>query len=365
MKVLIFANALPPRAGGIERHTHGLATYLASIPEIEVAIACAKSLPSSDEKRNYKVIEFPSYFIANRLPIPSPIATGQWRQLITEINSADMVILQSHLFPLNWICTFLARKIPKRVWITHSSGYIPDKNFMIQSLIRIWEQFGIYLLNRFTNYHVTTSMNSRQWMESIGITDIRVIPNAINPQDFSIRDQNLFSKTKVQFLFAGRLLEGKGGEEAIKLLNNLSRYTSRLFELTVIGTGPELDRMIEEANKSNFTVHFLGEINHKEVIKVMLHSDILLFTSQIPESMPTIILEAAASGMLVVSVPTEGIEALVKANVILSESIEFLPQIIGSAINAVEQSRVVGKDASSYILDNFTWEKSSNLLLKL
>jgi len=59
MKVLIVAGFIPPRIGGIERHTHGLASYLSGEPDTQVVVSYSSLKGTLKEKSLYRVIAFP------------------------------------------------------------------------------------------------------------------------------------------------------------------------------------------------------------------------------------------------------------------------------------------------------------------
>lgn len=114
-------------------------------------------------------------------------------------------------------------------------------------------------------------------------------------------------------LFVGRLVEKKGVEYLIKAMT-LVRENIPDMELLIVGSGPlqvELVRLSERLGLSE-SVHFLGTRQHDEISALLHAAEVACVPSIIDsrgetEGMPTVVLEAMASGARVVGSRVNGI----------------------------------------------------------
>ena len=124
---------------------------------------------------------------------------------------------------------------------------------------------------------------------------------------------NLVSLPDRFVLFVGRLVEKKGVEYLIRAMA-LVREEIPDIELVVVGSGPLSDELAELAEHWELSevVHFLGALEHDGVAALLGMADIACVPSIIDshgetEGMPTVVLEAMASGARVVGTRVNGI----------------------------------------------------------
>lgn len=121
----------------------------------------------------------------------------------------------------------------------------------------------------------------------------------------------------IKLLTVGRMVEKKGIEYAIRAVSQLvQKYPD--IHYTLIGDGPlrkVLERLTDELGISD-NVHFLGPKNQTDIIDAMKRSDIFLAPSVTArdgdmEGTPTVLMEAHAMKMLVLSTFHSGIPEVV------------------------------------------------------
>jgi len=118
------------------------------------------------------------------------------------------------------------------------------------------------------------------------------IPNAIDTA--WLRDACEMNSTPRTFTFIGRNEKRKG----LKLLNEVLKEINSDFTFNFIGEIHEYDRISSEVS-TQFIYH--GELKSEEKIKdVLQNSDVLVLPS-FSEGMPTVILEAMASGCAIIA----------------------------------------------------------------
>lgn len=110
-------------------------------------------------------------------------------------------------------------------------------------------------------------------------------------------DESLFKYSALggdKVLFAGRMLEEKGGRIAAKAVREC---WSKLSGAVFVGEGPEETLIKKEL--SMFSVGYLPLISHSELAEVMQRNDIFLFPStREGESLGLVVVEAIFSGMI-------------------------------------------------------------------
>jgi glycosyltransferase involved in cell wall biosynthesis len=101
MKILIVSPFLPPRVGGIERHSLELAKALQRLGHKISFLTSKFNSGMGVVNDNFDIYLVPSQIILGRLPIP--IINRSTIGIFGQINKSnfDLVIIQSHLFPLS------------------------------------------------------------------------------------------------------------------------------------------------------------------------------------------------------------------------------------------------------------------------
>ncbi len=115
-----------------------------------------------------------------------------------------------------------------------------------------------------------------------------------------------------------RLIEKKGVDTLIEALGLLHRKTIP-FEATIIGDGPERAALEAQAEAEAIgdRCRFTGWLPHEEVIEQLRLHDVCVLPARVAangdrDALPTVLLEAMATGMPVVSTPVGGIPEIVE-----------------------------------------------------
>ena len=125
--------------------------------------------------------------------------------------------------------------------------------------------------------------------------------------------QNYFGQNnKNVILYVGRLAEIKGIYYLIKAMS----YVKDAI-LIIVGEGPERQKLEYLAKESQNEIYFWGSKTHKELKKIYASADVFVVPSitddrGAQEGLPTVIMEAMASGLPVVASNTGGIPQLIK-----------------------------------------------------
>jgi len=157
------------------------------------------------------------------------------------------------------------------------------------------------------------------------------------------KQQKITSNKPIKLVYVGRTEPRKTLELVIESLVILKSKKIK-YKLTLVGGSEgyqdyweKISKMISE-NHLEKSIEILGEIENKEIPKILQQQDILLFTSDernfpITEGLPNVLLEGMANGLAIITtsvagVPeiiTEGNGFIVKSNPRkIAEKVEFL-----------------------------------------
>ncbi|MFH1990697.1 MAG: glycosyltransferase family 4 protein [Patescibacteria group bacterium] len=168
---------------------------------------------------------------------------------------------------------------------------------------------------------ICVSDEIKQDLRDIGITSdkLEVISSGIHLSDFENKNQEEIQKIKEQYskpiiISVGNLRKSKGQIYLIgafkKLKNNFNLAT-----LLLVGDGPDR-KYLESQTKEIPGIYFLGQQEHDKIIEYLYASDIFVLpsinTPNDREGTSTVIMEAMAAGLPIITTKVGGNVVLVK-----------------------------------------------------
>lgn len=153
---------------------------------------------------------------------------------------------------------------------------------------------------------------------------VKVLPPGISLNNWKYSNPaKRFDGKKIYYLFVGRLVEKKSPLQLIDAFNICKNNLNNQFnpELVICGSGPLMNEVINKINNLdlNNDVHILGACSHQTVKDWMAKAHIYVQHSihainGDSEGLPNSIVEAAASGLPIISTRHSGILDIVKEN---------------------------------------------------
>jgi glycosyltransferase involved in cell wall biosynthesis len=151
----------------------------------------------------------------------------------------------------------------------------------------------------------------------ISFRNTKIVYGAIDGEPYAgVRNTNEPKET-LSLLYVGRVTHEKGVHTAIEAVGRLVRdHGLKDLELTVVGDGDEdyvsaLHQLVEQKDIASFVTFLPAQ--PKEALPALYHrSDILLFTSIWAEPFGRVIVEAMASGTIVVGTAVGGAAEILK-----------------------------------------------------
>lgn len=143
---------------------------------------------------------------------------------------------------------------------------------------------------------------------------VHVVPNGLDMEDASCMPQRVSHPkvhgSKFKLLYVGRLAPEKGIHVLLESLAHLPRDS---FELTIVGAGQEMDKLLALSRSRGLEqfVRFVGSVRKEEVWGYYRDADLLVVPS-ISEGQGVVIIEAMAIGVPVIASRVGGIPELVE-----------------------------------------------------
>lgn len=103
--------------------------------------------------------------------------------------------------------------------------------------------------------------------------------------------------TGIKVAYIGRLVKEKGVQTAIEAVG-LLRGQGEDVDLVIAGNGPLADGI---ASLAEAHIHFVGALTPADVCSLMSNVDIFCYPSTYPEGLPSVLLEAAAHKLAIIS----------------------------------------------------------------
>ncbi|HVA98220.1 MAG TPA: glycosyltransferase family 4 protein, partial [Bacteroidia bacterium] len=186
-----------------------------------------------------------------------------------------------------------------------------------------------------------------------GISKEKIVQIPIGIDESWLNTMALKIHSPRKFIFIGRYERRKGIEELTKTIKQL--LPKHRFSIDFIGAIPEYKKIKSSA------VFYYGSITEVKKIKQLLSQADVLICPSFSEGMPTVILEAMASGLAVIATDVGAVSEQVtekNGKLITPVNINELKQAIIEFINMPEDELLKMKQYSmERISDNFTWDK--------
>jgi glycosyltransferase involved in cell wall biosynthesis len=187
----------------------------------------------------------------------------------------------------------------------------------------------------------------------------RVVPNALQPADFTPHKPN---PDAADFLFIGELRQLKGVDV---LLGALAKIAARFpVRAVIVGAGPDavaFHSLAEDLKIGNL-VDFLGALPARTAFPL---GRCLVVPSR-AESMPYIVLEAAAAGMPMLATDVGGIPEIVNGTdtpLLPTGDVGALAQAMQAFVDAPEVAKARATRLQAVVAERFTVERAAGEVL--
>jgi glycosyltransferase involved in cell wall biosynthesis len=313
MHILVLNSEYPPIGGGASNASAYLATQLVKLGQrVTVLTAAYKRLPREETIEGVRVLRLPGLRSqADRsttleqiiFMIVSTLGLAKVRRLQPDVvlaffgaPSGVAAWFWSYFLKLPYIVSLRGGDVP---------GFRPydfarQHRLLGPLLRRVWRRAGAVVAN---------SEGLRQLGNSFEPNvSIQVIPNGVDLEAFHLGER---AWEPPSLLFVGRIVYQKGLD---LLLTALGQLKDMKWRLDLVGSGPRVERLKEQAAALGIAehVHFRGWQTREQLPETYRQANLFVYPSR-HEGMPNAVLEAMASGLPVLATRIAGNEELVSA----------------------------------------------------
>jgi phosphatidylinositol alpha-mannosyltransferase len=187
---------------------------------------------------------------------------------------------------------------------------------------------------KYLDVMTAVSTTATNYVSTLTRRKVAIIPNGVDLSKYSDSEQKLNQHHQVKtILYIGRLEKRKGVKYLLQAYHVIRSVRSD-FRLIIAGEGPErekLESMVKELDLPDVT--FAGYIEESEKLKLLSQADVFCSPALYGESFGIVLLEAMASGCLVVAGNNSGYESVLRGRGQLSvvnpkDSPEFARRLI-------------------------------------
>lgn len=218
------------------------------------------------------------------------------------------------------------------------------------------------MLRKTSGIALASTLETKRILEHSGL-DVIMMPTI--GYDSSSVSTTYVRKTRdnLNLLYVGRLHLLKGVH---LLLQAVAVLKAENIRLSIVGLGPEEDRLMKLSQRLNITdmVNFKGKIPHNELSKVYLNHDVLMAPS-LYESGGLSILEGFAHGLPAVALDcggpalsiTDGCGFRIRSDLTQNDTVHAIANAIQSYIDSPELVEKHGKKAREHLKNAYGWNR--------
>ena len=285
MKLLIYTPVFYPSIGGIET-INSILAHGFSLNKFEVIVITPTPNPyNNDSLYDFKIIRDTSF-------------KTLWKYYKWSDIYLQSVLSLKGVWPLLF-------KRKKWVIIHHTcSFYSWDQSPTIISYLK-------HFITRFASNIVVSDAVGR----NLRLSNYKIIWNAYNNQIFKC----INIERRRNFIFVGRLVTEKGINLLIDAYYNYLKSSKNRWTLTIIGDGPEKDKLSEQVSQYNLNdfIEFRGRRMGEDLVYELNMHHTLIIPSVCKEAFGIVALEGIACGCLCLVSDGDGLQEATDKNAIL------------------------------------------------
>lgn len=314
MRILIFTTVFYPLRGGIENLTLNLCKQFVDKGHEVKVIAYQKQtdvLPDIDVYYAPSIAKMLELFLWCKVYyMPNISLKGIWPLFIS----------------------------PRKRWVISQNDFSLTNKRNLLSVIKL---FAI----KFSSENISVS---KSVATSLG-TPSEIIYNCYDDAVFKVNPE---AERVLDFVFVGRLVSQKGCDTLIRACYNLKLP----FKLTIVGDGPELNRLKIMAEQLELTEHitFTSTLKSVEIVEVLNQHKVLIIPSNGKEGFGIVALEGLACGCRIIASDSGGLAEAVGnfGQLFQPGDVHQLNGLLKEALQEINQPAYQPEELTAY-LDNY------------
>ncbi|MEW6011603.1 MAG: glycosyltransferase family 4 protein [Euryarchaeota archaeon] len=364
-RILVCAAHFYPHVGGSEKYILELYSRMTNQFKIDILVSDYQKNQSYEKYKGLNIYRLDSWcLLGNTYPVPK-LSIDNYKILKNILKNDDYLFINTHTrFFVISILGFLMSKF-KRYKLIHTehgtSAAIYDNRF-VEILSSVYDKTMGSLIVKSSEFSIGISKASNKFLKQLKAKKVYLVPNGVDTSYFKKTPSNLrsklgFNEDDILITYIGRLTQPKGVQDLIKAFNLLNIDKLNL-QLLIVGDGACFHEL-KKISKNNPNIIFLG--HRSDVPEILSITDIFVNPSHY-EGLPTSVLEAASVGVPIVATNVGGTgEMFIEEMGYLVDKKDY-NGIYNSMKKIIEnRSKFSNTNNSSrdYILNNYSWEKSS------
>lgn len=287
-----------------------------------------------------------------------------WRRIRAIVAKADIIHLMAHWTVLNGLVYLAARSL-KKPYVVCPAGALPIFG-RSGALKRLYNWVGGKGLVGNADRCIAITADEKSQLHDYGVRDdkISVIPNGINAEDYTSRDDAGFRARyglggAPFILFVGRLNRIKGPD---LLLQAFCEAQEALGDFHLAFAGPDEGLLAElkgmaAAHGVDGRVHFLGYLGGREKSQAYHAAELLAIPSR-QEAMSIVMLEAGIVGTPVLLTDQCGLNEIadIGGGIVVRPSVPELSKGLIELCADRVQMKVMGNKLRDYVAERFLWD---------
>jgi len=291
------------------------------------------------------------------------------------VAAADVVHLMNHWTVLNALVFHYCRYL-RKPYVVCPAGALPTVHGRSRAIKRLYNALVGRRIIREASAAVAISPLEIADFRSYGVRDelITVIPNGIDPEEFTEQDDEGFRREHGMpgepfILFVGRLDFIKGPDLLLEAYMQAVRMEGLPHHLVLAGPDGgmlhELQRSCESAGFEK-RVHFTGYIGGRERSRAY-HAAAFLAIPSRREAMSIVVLEAGITGTPALITRQCGFDGIAPAGggIVVEATVEGLREGLTSMVKAPRGLAAMGRNLERFARENFLWDYIAKRYLEL
>ncbi len=384
IKILLTIPFFYPHRGGAQKYAEELLVHLKELSaDIQVDVLCynTDNAPEIEAYRGLNIYRVPCYSLITGkfvLPKVTPLL-----KILNKLSKNGYSHVNSHtaFFDTTWWAWLYAKKIgAKSIFTGHAPGHPTHHNMLVELVGKLVHlTLGKWSVQKYDIYTYANNKSKQFFEEKMGAKNGgKVIHIAIDPIVFNTTppSTNLIPKSQsskrlgeIFVTYIGRMIDTKGVMLLYKSITDLKNQIDPTLwqKLTFVFAGPGyLNKTIAEQSINDGLenkVMILKNIDSDQVAQLLKLTDVFVSPSTHSEGLPNTILEAGASGCIIIATNSGSIGDIVQNRktgfIIPMKDQSAMVTAIKYALMDSTVSRTMANNMTKLIMENYTWSKSA------
>lgn len=370
IRIAIFSGFFFPHLGGQEKYVEELFCRLPTDDYIvDIYTANTEHVASFDKLGSFHIYRLNCWnILGGTFPIIK-LDTLFWRTIfLFRRKEYHFCITQTRFFLssfLGSLATIFSHTV--HIHTEHGTSHPVLQSRITSSFAWLYDHTIGWFVIKHARHIIAISKASGVFAQHLGARKFDIVYNGVDTNLFQLPPvTDHLSVGPVNIVYVGRLIHAKGVQDLIAALKIIT--TDRSITLHIVGSGPDEELLVSQAQGLP-NIFFHGQLPSNEVSQ-LLQTSLIFINPSFAEGLPTSVLEAVASGCIVIATDVGGTKEIFGSEypwLIPPKSPIALAKAIDQVISTSQQQTKLIRQVQHDVRHRFSWQTIStsfNLLLK-